>query len=81
MNISGRVAIVTGGGSGLGEATARTLAEAGAKVAVLDLDRAGAERVAGAVAGLAFALDVADAQAAELAVGWSGRRWASPGSW
>jgi NAD(P)-dependent dehydrogenase (short-subunit alcohol dehydrogenase family) len=78
MNISGRVAIVTGGGSGLGEATARTLAEAGAKVAVLDLDRAGAERVAVAVDGLALALDVADAGAAELAVGQVGQTLGQP---
>ena len=78
MNISGRVAIVTGGGSGLGEATARMLAEAGAKVAVLDLDRAGAERVAGAVDGLAIPLDVADARAAELAVDEVGQTLGQP---
>lgn len=78
MDISGKVAVVTGGGSGLGEATARLLAEAGAKVAVLDLDRAGAERVAGAVGGLALALDVADAQAAELALGMVGQALGQP---
>lgn len=78
MDISGKVAIVTGGGSGLGAATARLLAEAGAKVAVLDLDRAAAERTAGAVHGLAFALDVADAQAAELALGLIGQTLGQP---
>lgn len=38
MNIQGQAALVTGGGSGLGEATARELARLGAKVAVLDLN-------------------------------------------
>lgn len=46
MNIQGQAALVTGGGSGLGEATARELARLGAKVAVLDLNLANAERVA-----------------------------------
>ena len=40
MEISGAAALVTGGASGLGEATARLLAERGARVAVLDLDEA-----------------------------------------
>ena len=79
MNIAGRVAIVTGGGSGLGEAAARMLAGAGAKVAVLDLDRDGAERVAADINGWAMALDVADAQAAELAVGLVGQTLGRPG--
>ena len=46
MNIQGQAALVTGGGSGLGEATARELARLGAKVAVLDLNMENAERVA-----------------------------------
>ena len=46
MNIQGHTAIVTGGGSGLGEATARELARLGAKVAVFDVDEKGAQRVA-----------------------------------
>ncbi len=46
MNIQGQAALVTGGGSGLGEATARELARLGAKVAVLDLNLDNAERVA-----------------------------------
>ncbi len=46
MKIEGQAALVTGGGSGLGEATARELARLGAKVAVLDLNLANAEKVA-----------------------------------
>jgi NAD(P)-dependent dehydrogenase (short-subunit alcohol dehydrogenase family) len=46
MNIQGHAALVTGAGSGLGEATARELARLGAKVAVLDLNLENAQRVA-----------------------------------
>jgi NAD(P)-dependent dehydrogenase (short-subunit alcohol dehydrogenase family) len=46
MNIQGQAALVTGGASGLGEATARELARLGAKVAVLDVNMALAEKVA-----------------------------------
>lgn len=46
MIIHGQAALVTGGASGLGEATARELARLGAKVAVLDVNRALAEKVA-----------------------------------
>ena len=47
MKIEGQAALVTGGGSGLGEATARELARLGARVAVLDVNLEGAQRVAG----------------------------------
>jgi NAD(P)-dependent dehydrogenase (short-subunit alcohol dehydrogenase family) len=46
MNIQGQAALVTGGASGLGEATARELARLGAKVAVLDVNLELAEKVA-----------------------------------
>ena len=60
MKIQGHSAIVTGGGSGLGEAVARELARQGAKVAVLDVNAANAERVAAAIGGAAFAADITD---------------------
>jgi NAD(P)-dependent dehydrogenase (short-subunit alcohol dehydrogenase family) len=53
-------AIVTGGGSGLGAATARALAARGAKVAVLDQSRENAEKVAAEVKGVALYADVTD---------------------
>lgn len=68
MEIAGHAAIVTGAGSGLGEATARRLAAAGARVALFDRDLAAAERIATAIGGRAFACDVADAASAETAV-------------
>jgi NAD(P)-dependent dehydrogenase (short-subunit alcohol dehydrogenase family) len=68
MQIKGNAALVTGGASGLGAATARALAEAGAKVASLDLNGAAAQTVARQIGGIAFVCDVADADSAETAV-------------
>lgn len=55
--------IVTGGGSGMGRRCAELLAEAGAKVALLDFNKAAAHEVAGAVSGRAWQCDVSDAAA------------------
>ena len=63
MNISGQAALVTGAGSGLGEAVARALAAQGARVALLDITEAGAQRVAadiGADRALALRCDITD---------------------
>ncbi|WP_068109380.1 SDR family NAD(P)-dependent oxidoreductase [Tropicimonas marinistellae] len=68
MLIRGESAIVTGAASGLGAATAQRLAEQGAKVAVLDFDLTGAERVAGEIGGIAVQVDVSDADAVKSAV-------------
>lgn len=68
MNVSGQAAIVAGGASGLGAATARALAAAGAKVAVLDIDNEAAERTAAEVRGVAVECDVTNAGGAEAAI-------------
>ena len=68
MDIKGQAAIVTGGASGLGAATARTLAAAGAKVAIVDVNQKAAAEVAIDINGLAIACDVADSAAAEAAI-------------
>lgn len=60
MEVAGGAAIVTGGGSGLGAATAEALAAAGAKVVVFDIDAAKAEAVAARIGGVAMAGDVAE---------------------
>jgi NAD(P)-dependent dehydrogenase (short-subunit alcohol dehydrogenase family) len=68
MNIQGQAALVTGGASGLGEATARELARLGAKVAVLDVNLAQAEKVAADIGGVACQCDITDAQSASAAL-------------
>jgi NAD(P)-dependent dehydrogenase (short-subunit alcohol dehydrogenase family) len=68
MKLDGIVAIVTGGGSGLGRATAEAFAAAGAEVAVVDMNLAAADEVAAAIGGRAYAVDVADAASAEAAI-------------
>lgn len=68
MDVAGRATFVTGGGSGLGEATARALAAAGARVAVFDRDVAKGEAVASEINGHLFECDVSDGPGAESAV-------------
>jgi NAD(P)-dependent dehydrogenase (short-subunit alcohol dehydrogenase family) len=76
LNVKGRVAIVWGGGAGMGEATVKQLAAAGCLIGVVDLDGPAAERVAAAViadGGKAFAVqadvrDEAQVQAAVTAI-------------
>jgi NAD(P)-dependent dehydrogenase (short-subunit alcohol dehydrogenase family) len=68
MDIAGQAAIVTGGASGLGAATARALAAAGAKVAVLDVNEKAAAAVAGEIGGLAAACDVTTSEDVEAAL-------------
>jgi NAD(P)-dependent dehydrogenase (short-subunit alcohol dehydrogenase family) len=68
MRLDGQAAIITGGGSGLGAATAEHLARAGCRVAVLDINEAAAKTSAERIGGIGIACDVADAASAEAAV-------------
>ena len=61
-------AVVTGAAAGLGAETARYLTEAGAKVAVIDIDADGVQKVADEIGGLAIPCDVADALSTEKAL-------------
>lgn len=60
VRLDDRRALVTGGASGIGEATARALAAAGAHVTVADIDGVAAERVAAEIAGEAMQIDLTD---------------------
>lgn len=68
MKLHGIAALVTGGGSGLGEATARALAAKGAKVSILDFNEAAASAVADEIGGRAFRCDVADEASVTAAI-------------
>ena len=59
MNLWDCAAVVTGAASGLGAETARYLAEAGAKVTLIDIDQDGVETLAGEIGAMAIPCDVA----------------------
>jgi NAD(P)-dependent dehydrogenase (short-subunit alcohol dehydrogenase family) len=67
MQINGLAAVVTGGGSGLGAATAAHLAALGCKVAVVDINQAAAAAQAARIGGIGIGCDVADAASGEAA--------------
>ncbi|PPR09775.1 MAG: putative oxidoreductase [Alphaproteobacteria bacterium MarineAlpha11_Bin1] len=68
MDISGQGAIVAGGASGLGAATARALAAAGGRVAILDVNIEIAQEMAGEVGGIAVECDVTNSEFAHAAI-------------
>jgi NAD(P)-dependent dehydrogenase (short-subunit alcohol dehydrogenase family) len=68
MNLNGTAAIVSGGASGLGEATARALAEAGCRVLVADLNKERGTAIAAEIGGAFVSTDVADEQSVQAAV-------------
>lgn len=68
MKIEAQAALVTGGASGLGEATARELARLGARVAVLDRNLDRARQVAAEIGGTAHACDITDTARVEAAL-------------
>jgi len=85
VDLSGRTALVTGGGSGIGRACARWLAGAGADVLIVDLDGAAAEQVAAEFGGRSRQLDLSDLDAidrmdlrADVIVNNAGRQHVAP---
>src|SRR5919109_5189944 len=80
MQIAGRVAVVSGGASGIGRATVRALAERGANVVVADIDAAGAEQTVEMAKGLAGAVafrrcDVTKSEDLEALFDWAVQRF------
>jgi NAD(P)-dependent dehydrogenase (short-subunit alcohol dehydrogenase family) len=68
MDVKGHAALVTGGGSGLGAATASALAAAGAKVALLDVNLDAAKAHTAKIGGIAIKCDVSDSDSATAAI-------------
>jgi NAD(P)-dependent dehydrogenase (short-subunit alcohol dehydrogenase family) len=79
MNPNGQAALVTGAASGLGAVTARHLTQAGAKVALLDVNVEAAGALAKEIGAIAISCDVTDAEGAEAAVA-SARQQHGPAS-
>jgi 3-oxoacyl-[acyl-carrier protein] reductase len=68
VSLRGKVAVVTGGGSGIGEAICMRLGREGARVAVLDVDEDAAKLTAGLAGGIALRTDVSDSASVDRAL-------------
>jgi NAD(P)-dependent dehydrogenase (short-subunit alcohol dehydrogenase family) len=68
MSFTGKVAVVTGGSSGMGAATVRALASAGAQVNLIDIDRKGAEGIAQEAGSEVFIGDVSNSEFCDLTI-------------
>ncbi|HJL91297.1 MAG: SDR family oxidoreductase [Acidimicrobiales bacterium] len=68
MSFTGKVAVVTGGSSGMGAATVRALASAGAQVNLIDIDRKGAEGIAKETGSEVFIGDVSNSEFCDLTI-------------
>lgn len=68
MDLTGKIAIITGGASGLGAGTAREFTKAGAKCALFDMNLAQAETTAKEIGGIAVQVNVADPQSVEKGI-------------
>src|SRR5258705_12237650 len=68
MQLKDVAVLITGGGSGLGAATAHAMAARGAKIAVLDQNKENAEKVAAEVKGVALHADVTDEDQVKAAI-------------
>ena len=79
MQLNDVAVLITGGGSGLGAATARAMAAKGAKIGVIDQNKENAEKVAAEVKGIALHADVTDEEAIKAAVSCSAPE--SSGCW
>jgi NAD(P)-dependent dehydrogenase (short-subunit alcohol dehydrogenase family) len=75
LQLQGKVALVTGGGGGVGAGICHALAAEGARVAVADLDLPAATRVAGEIQGLPLAMDIRDARQIEAGLAAIDRQW------
>src|SRR5579871_2661286 len=74
MRLEGKIALVTGGASGIGAATVRRLAAEGARVAVCDVNEDGARAVAAELDGVGLKMDVTDVASVNAAVAAAGEQ-------